>query len=136
MALYIKRPKNYDRATSHKYAPKQEKKVAEELKGRTTPRSGGGDLKGDIHTELEHGNYQIDCKCTQKKSYSLKLKDWQKYKQQARQLGQHFILQLEYISEVESKSGSSIEKIAMMDYDLFKYYKELETKYYELLQRK
>lgn len=124
--FYIKRPKNLILTTSHKHAPKQEKKVAQDLNGNTTPKSGAGNIKGDVHTFV--GNYHIDCKCTYHKSYSVKLEDWDKYKKQANDMAKHPVLQHDFI---DKETGKTKQKLVTIEYNLLKYYQELEEKYYK-----
>lgn len=50
-------------------ARQQEGNAAEYYGGRTVARSGSGDVKGDVLTDTEY----IECKHTERRSYSLKL---------------------------------------------------------------
>ncbi len=47
---------------------KQEKQVAKSLSGRTVAQSGAGKQKGDVRVS---GRVLIECKCTEKKSFSI-----------------------------------------------------------------
>ena len=57
------------------YAPKQEAQVGEALGADAVAGSGRGRIKGDCRKKAR---LRIECKATGKKSYSLKLEDWQK----------------------------------------------------------
>lgn len=58
----------------------QERKVAKELKGRTTPASGSiAGMKGDVRTK----RFLVECKYTDKDYYKLKREVWEKIKKEA-----------------------------------------------------
>lgn len=58
----------------------QEKKVAKELKGKTTPASGSiAGMKGDVRTS----KILVECKYTDKDFYKLKKQVWEKIKKEA-----------------------------------------------------
>lgn len=58
-----------------KLSQDQEKSIAKDFKGKTTPNSGGvrapAALKGDVNSD----SYKIECKYTTKSAYRLKFKD-------------------------------------------------------------
>lgn len=60
--------------------------------GRATPASGSGDVKGDVYTE----NELIECKHTERKSYSLKVADLLKLARQAIMVGRRMVLEVEF----------------------------------------
>ena len=54
---------------------KEEDRIAKKLNGRTTPRSGGGIIKGDVLAKMGDKNLCIQSKYTDKNSFTLKLSD-------------------------------------------------------------
>lgn len=68
------------RGTTKFNSNKQEKRVAEELGGNTVIGSGSlWGAKGDVRTE----DYLIECKTTEKKTYSLSTSTWFKIQKEA-----------------------------------------------------
>lgn len=65
---FVNRDRNHGSA-SHRRAPKQEKELAERMKGRRVPGSGSGSEKGDV--KKAHGIYRIEAKTTKNKSFSV-----------------------------------------------------------------
>ena len=57
---------------------KEEEKIARELGGIPTPRSGGGSIKGDVFATLNGTKYSIQSKYTDNNSFTLKLSDLDK----------------------------------------------------------
>jgi len=55
-------------SNAHRRAPKQEKECAKRIGGTITPRSGAGDVKGDVRIK---GYARIECKTTLQKSFSI-----------------------------------------------------------------
>lgn len=92
MSGFLRRPR-HDRAS-----PKQERRLAKSLGGRTTPGSGSGVIKGDVLTKGE----MVEAKTTSKSQYTLKLLDLKKLENEAKMAGKRplFILQIEDTSKV------------------------------------
>lgn len=55
-------------SASHRRSPKQEQELALRTKGRVTPGSGNGAMKGDVRVK---GVARIEAKTTMKKSFSV-----------------------------------------------------------------
>lgn len=64
------KPRKAKPSPSHMRAIKQEKEAANRLGGRITPRSGAGDVKGDVRVK---GVVRIECKTTKHKSFTVTL---------------------------------------------------------------
>lgn len=62
--------KNAKQSKAYHRAPKQEKITAEKYGGYLTPKSGAGIKKGDVDVK---NILRIECKTTQKKSFSITL---------------------------------------------------------------
>lgn len=77
---------------------RQERRLAKELGGRTTPGSGSGSIKGDVHTRGE----MVEAKTTAKSQYTLKLVDLKKLENEARLANKRpvFVIQIEDTSSV------------------------------------
>jgi len=70
--------------TIQKRSRKQERATAKDLKGRTTPATGARwHSKGDVRSD----KFLVECKITEKRSYSLPLKVWEKILNEARRDG-------------------------------------------------
>lgn len=69
----------------------QEKRLAKITQGRKTIASGAFRDKGDVETE----DFLIECKITDNKSFSVKLKDWQKIRIEALQKHKTGIMHLD-----------------------------------------
>lgn len=76
---------------------RQEKRLAKEFGGRTTPASGALAIKGDVQTRGE----LIEAKTTAKTQYTLKLKDLRKLEEQARGAGKLPVFVIEISNESE-----------------------------------
>jgi len=73
-------------------ARRQEQEAARSYGGRATPASGSRDVKGDVYTD----NELIECKHTERKSYSLKVADLLKLAKQAIMVGRRMVLEVEF----------------------------------------
>lgn len=91
---------------SHKRAPKQEREIANLVKGRLTPRSGAGDVKGDVRLK---GVARIECKTTKNKSFSVTLAMIDKLELEATTTGELPIFVIEFIDE----NGKKIKDLAV-----------------------
>lgn len=85
---------------SHDYAKQQEIDAAHLYGGFTTPRSGAGNIKGDVRVK---GKYRIECKCTSNKSYALNYEYLENFIEQATSLGEDPIMQVHFITEMGIK---------------------------------
>ena len=103
----MKRARRNDKTCSiaHDYARIQEQNTAKEYGGYTTPKSGAGDIKGDVRVK---GKYRIECKCTIKKSYALNKEYLRKFTEQAAALAEDPIMQLHFIDEHGHKEDGYI----------------------------
>jgi hypothetical protein len=93
-----------------KYKSKiQEKRVAKELKGKTTIASGATDLqKADVRTEA----FLVEAKTTAYSHYSLTLKTWDRVREQALRDGMRIPLMC-----IDLRDG--VNKIAVIDHNDF-----------------
>lgn len=92
--------------TAYQHSQKQEQKVARELIGRVTKRSGAGTQKGDLVTS----SLVVECKATEKESYSLKFDDWEKLERHANEKGKDIAYQLEKVDRM----GNVLERLAVI----------------------
>ena len=93
---------------------KWEEEVANSLDGKTTPGSGNQDFfKGDFQGE----NWFVDCKYSDKSSYSIKNSLFEKYETIAKLEGKEMIVAL-------NLNG---RKLAVLDFDTFV---EIQNKYF------
>lgn len=70
----------------------QERRLARELGGRTTPGSGAGGMKGDVRTPDE----MIEAKTTSKRQFILKLDALEKLETEARASGKQPVLIVQF----------------------------------------
>lgn len=105
---------------SQRKSQQQERRVAEELGGRTQPGSGSGDFaKGDVRVK---GEIRAECKTTSAASYSLKLADLVKIHREAA-LGK---LEMPVMSvQFQGPVGTS-HRYAVIDWEWFKQLVEIE----------
>lgn len=77
---------------------RQERRLAKELGGRTTPGSGSGSIKGDVSTKGE----MVEAKTTSKTQYTLRFVDLKKLENEARLANKRpvFVIQIEDTSQV------------------------------------
>jgi Holliday junction resolvase len=87
---FLNRPKNA--GTTREKSTQQEKRLAREFVGRTTPGSGAGTIKGDVHTKEE----MVEAKTTSKRQYTLKLNDLDKLAHEARVSGKRPVLVVQF----------------------------------------
>lgn len=73
-------------------ARRQEQQAARSYGGRATPASGSRDAKADVETATE----LIECKHTERKSYSLKVADLLKLARQAVLASKRMVLEVEF----------------------------------------
>lgn len=73
-------------------AKRQEQEAARSYDGRVTPASGSRDSKGDVESATE----LIECKHTERASYSLKVADLLKLARQAILRDRRMVLEIEY----------------------------------------
>jgi hypothetical protein len=92
----------------------QEKQVAKDLSGRITPGSGCGNLKGDVRVR---GSYRIECKNTQKNSYSLKRSEIEKIEDQAVTYSETGIMIIRFNKNEEHNTD---KQVVILDYEEFK----------------
>ncbi len=87
---YLSRPKRSGtpKAKSHR----QERRLAQEFGGRTTPGSGSGSIKGDVTTDGE----MIEAKTTSKTQFTLRLETLQKLTVEADAAGKRPVLVLQF----------------------------------------
>lgn len=105
--IYIRRQQRTANLTkSHKRAPKQEKEIAALTKGRLTPRSGAGDVKGDVRLK---GIARIECKTTKNKSFSVTLDMVEKLEMEAALSGELPVFVIEFIDH----NGKKIKDLAV-----------------------
>lgn len=91
---------------------RQEKRVAKKVDGRTTVASGAVPFdKGDVSSE----SFLIECKTTDKKSYSLKNEIFEKIAREAVNVGKIPLMAIEI---------NGAEYIVCRDYDFFSIIKE------------
>lgn len=84
------------RSFGQRASRRQEKRAAVSIGGRTTTASGSTDSpsqKGDVRRQFD---VRVECKTTEKRSFGLKLSDWQKIKAQAAVAGEEPIMQVEF----------------------------------------
>ena len=94
--------------TSHKHAPNQEKATAERLGGVAVKGSGCGFEKGDVRVK---GIMRVENKCTQKKSFSLKIEMLSKIENAALSSGEIPAMEIEFI---DPRTGKSLHKVAVV----------------------
>jgi hypothetical protein len=73
-------------------ARRQEQVAARSYGGRAVPQSGSGWSKGDVETPTE----LIECKHTERKSYSVKLADLMTFARRAIMVSKRMVLELEF----------------------------------------
>lgn len=99
-----------------KKSQKQEKTVAKNLNGRVTPASGAlWGAKGDVRTDI----FLIECKTTDKSSYSLKASIWNKICDEAVADGLRLPLM---IISVAGNEFAVIEAALLEDYPQLPFY--------------
>jgi hypothetical protein len=91
---FLNRPRHA--GTTKEKSVKQEKRLAKELNGRTTPGSGSGSIKGDVLTREE----LVEAKTTAKSQYTLKFLDLRELELNADRAGKRPV----FIIEVENES--------------------------------
>ncbi len=89
----------------------QEKKIAKEFSGKVVSGSGRGFIKGDVDLK----DYKIECKQTEKESYTLKLATLQKIKREASVEGKKFAM----IIEIDGFEVAVISKKDFQDFLTF-----------------
>lgn len=104
MLARLERRKNLTQ--SHRRAPKMESELAKAVKGRVTPGSGNGAVKGDIRIK---GIARIECKCTKNKSFSVNLEMIEKIEAAAAEGGELPIIVIEFIDD----AGRKIKQVAV-----------------------
>lgn len=77
-------------------APKQEKKLAKRIHAWRVPGSGSGKQKGDVRAK---GIARVECKCTQKKSFSITREMLDKIDVAAGATGEIPIIHVEFLDE-------------------------------------
>lgn len=80
---------------AHSYAPKQEKKLAEKLGGKVVKGSGCGFDKGDVRIK---GVVRIECKSTERNSFSVTDKIIRKIEDAATSAGELPFIQIDFIT--------------------------------------
>jgi hypothetical protein len=80
--------------TAYKHAPKQEKRIAKKVGGHTTPGSGSKRVKGDVRVK---SIARIECKATQRKSFSVTREMLEKIEMAAGATDEIPILQVEFL---------------------------------------
>lgn len=115
--MKMPRSKTKHSTASHRHAEKQERRVAVEVGGKKTYKSGAGVVKGDVLTP-DSLSIMLDCKVTKHDSYSLKISDWRMLKTQAIQQNRFPGLQIEFIDE---ESETIREQAVVLPYNYFLY---------------
>ncbi len=92
--------KSSKKSPSHDYSVKQEYNLAKKLGGSMTPKSGAGEVKGDVRIK---GKYRIECKCTAKGSYSIKKEYLEGLIEAASACGETFILNIDFLDASGNK---------------------------------
>jgi len=95
-----KRQKKGQGYAAHIRSPKQEKEAADRLGGRPTRGSGCGNDKGDVSVD---GVLRLECKTTEKKSFSLKRETVLKIEQEALEKNQVPAMEVEFIDSKGNK---------------------------------
>ena len=93
-------------------ARRQEEQAARDYGGRLVPKSGSGDLKGDVETPTE----LIECKHTEKLGFRLVLADWLAHVQHALLAGKRPVWEIEYTLP----DGSTPRYAVVVDRDDYK----------------
>ena len=75
------------------HAPQHEQDTAWRLRGRVTPRSGAGTIKGDVRT----GVVRVECKCTSAGSFRVTLDMWERIQEAAAQGGEHPVIEVRFL---------------------------------------
>lgn len=90
-------------STAYKHSPKQEKRIAKKVGGYRTPASGSKRQKGDVRIP---GIVRIECKATQKKSFSVTREMLTKIDEATGATGELPILQVEFLDEHGKLDGA------------------------------
>ena len=101
------KPRKAKPTPSHIRAVKQEKETAKRLGGFNTPRSGAGDIKGDVR--VKH-LLRIECKTTKHKSFTVTLDMFNKIESAAMSGGEMPVL----IIEFNDGAGKSLGEVAVV----------------------
>jgi hypothetical protein len=105
---YLTRSDKKDKTSvAYRNAPKHEKKIAKQFSGRVTARSGAGNMKGDV---IVDGVLRIECKNTQKKSFSVTLDMINKIDNATAANGALPVIIVEFIDE----RGKKIKDVAIV----------------------
>ena len=92
LPLWLSNPEQY------RQSQKQEKRIAEEFKGKAQPGSGNKwHSKGDVQSE----DFLIECKQTRHASYTLSLKDLKKIERLAKEKAKLPMMIIEFIGSGE-----------------------------------
>jgi len=91
-----------------------EEEVAHDF-GKQVPGSGRTDFD---KLDVDSLDFRFDCKTTESKSYSVSIKDWTKYSQQANDEGKDFGLPIRFIDPVK-KIPVGLDLI-VINYETFK----------------
>lgn len=92
-----------------KISLKQENSVAEAMGGRTQAASGGTRLGGGA--DVRAPGFRIECKYTEKDTYSLKRADLQKLKLQAARTLEQPVMQLAFVDNLGRRTEFAITKM-------------------------
>lgn len=95
-------PKVARPSPSHRRAKKQEREAAKRLKGRVTPGSGSGIVKGDVRVMRVA---RIECKTTKNKSFPVTLELIRKIEEAALSGGEAPVLLVGFNDEFGRKLG-------------------------------
>lgn len=85
---------------AHARSPKQEKESAERLGGKTVKGSGCGFAKGDVRIK---GKVLLECKCTEKKSFSVTREMVEKIEDAACGQGELPVIEIEFLGDRPQK---------------------------------
>lgn len=94
--LFKREAKKNSQSKAYRRAPKQEKELAKRARSWRTPGSGNGKIKGDVQVV---GLARIECKCTQKKSFSVTREMIEKIENAGLGAGEVPFIHVEFIDE-------------------------------------
>lgn len=99
----------YRSARQKKISLKQEKAVAKEMGGRTQAASGATRMGGGA--DVRAPGYRIECKYTEKSTYSIKKSDLHKLKEQAARTLEQPVMQLAFVDTRGRRTEFAITKV-------------------------
>jgi hypothetical protein len=100
-------PKGKRQSVAHTHAPRQEKQAAKRLGATQVPRSGAGDVKGDVRKMRV---MRLECKSTSAKSFTVTRSMIEKIESAALASGELPAMEIEFLSP----TGRSEGKVALV----------------------